>query len=232
MSKNLATAIAFLAAAFLTRPAHAVTLDFVALAAGNEHSFATETFPDVGGSGISVTATARALSDNTGPFDDTPPWGYLDDLLSGDPAGLGVCQTANCAGSSDDNISLNEVAILEFDAIVEVTSISFSNGLHLDVYVGSIGIQVGAGDPTTAAGFANVIDTASLVAGVLNTSLIGNRFSFVAPESFGGVGTGDDAKIYISSITFDGFTTIPEPSTALLLSLGAVGLAVRARRSR
>ena len=89
----------------MTVPAFAgsVTFDFVFFAAGNEHGQSTETFFS---DGLSVNTSARNLA-NTVDFNI-----YLDDLLGGDPnkpGGLGVCQTANCAGSSDDNLTIGEV---------------------------------------------------------------------------------------------------------------------------
>jgi hypothetical protein len=224
--------LAVSALALVAQPARAFTLDFVALAAGNEHAFDSELFPNAGGSSIGVTAMARDLSDGSPPFSSAPPYGYLDDLSGGKDAGFGVCPTDNCEGSPEDNISLNEVGILEFDSVVEITSISFKNGSHNDVYDGTIGIHTGATNPTTAAGFNNPINTASLVNGVLSgISLISNRFQFLAPESFG-AGLGETRKIYVSSITFEGAPPIPEPSGVLLYGLGLLCLLAVGRRPR
>lgn len=226
MLRKLFSGLALVGLAAVAQPAGAVTLDFVALASGNEHSFLTEPFANIGGSGITATVTARDLTDSTPPFDTTGPWGYLDDVFSGGDGGLGVCQTSNCAGSSDDNISAGEVAMVEFDTTVEITSISFSNGVHVDVYNGSIGIHVGATNPTTAETFNNIFAAAA----VINTSLIGSRFSFVADESFVQGGSGDLSRIYVSSITFDRFPNVPEPASTWLLGTGLAGLAVFGRR--
>lgn len=223
MSRNFLVALSFSAVALLASPSRAITLDFVSLASGNEHSFASETFSNIDGSGISATVTARDLTDVTGPFSSAPPYGYLDDLFNGGDGGLGVCQTVNCAGSPDDNISLGEVAIIEFDQVVTITSILFSNGIHVDVYNGSLGIHVGATNPSTAETFNNLFTAA----GVINTSLTGNRFSFVADESFAGGGTGDPSRLYVSAITF-----VPEPSTSLLVGAGLAGLAALRRSGR
>jgi hypothetical protein len=239
------SSLAVAALAFAALPAGAATLDFVAEAAGNERSFLTEPFPNVDGSGIDVTASARDLADNTPPYDTTAPYGYLDDLSGGKDGGFGVCPTDDCEGSPEDNISFGEVGILEFDTVVEITSISFSNGDHNDVYSGTIGIHTGPTNPTTAAGFNTPINTATLVSGVLGPiSLIGDRFQFLAPESFGmnpcgthtfaGTPTVDceTQKIYVSSITFEEFPDIPEPSSALLASAGLLGLLAAGRRRR
>jgi len=224
--------LAVAALAFTARPAGAFTLDFVAEAAGLERAFSSETFLNAGGSTIDVTAMARALSDGSGSYTTAPPYGYLDDLSGGKDGGFGVCPTDDCEGSPEDNISLNEVGILEFDSVVEITSISFSNGDHNDVYSGTIGIHTGATNPTTAAGFNNPINTATLVNGVLGPiSLISDRFQFLAPESFGRA-RGETLKIYVSSVTFQGAPPIPEPSGALLYGLGVLGLLAAGRRRR
>jgi hypothetical protein len=241
MLRNTLTSLAVAALAFAALPAGAFTMDFVAEAAGNEHSFLTETFTNVDGSGIDVTASARLLADTAAPFDTAAPYGYLDDLSGGNDGGLGVCPTANCGGSPEDNISLREVAIVEFSKTVEITSISFSNGDHFDVYNGFIGIHEGPGNPTIADStdtvsmghVNNVFDTSTLAAGVLSgLSLIGDRFQFVAPESFLNASTGETYKIYVSSITFEEFPVIPEPSSALLAGMGLLGLLAAGRRTR
>jgi hypothetical protein len=231
MLRNTLTSLAVAAMAVAALPAGAATMDFVAEAAANEHSFLTETFTNVDGSGIDVTASARLLADNDNvpPYDTTAPYGYLDDLSGGNDGGLGVCPSADCEGSPEDNISLREVAIVEFSTTVEITSISFSNGDHFDVYNGSIGINVGASDPIVAGNFSNIFAAAA----VLNpVALIGDRFQFVAPESFLNASTGETYKIYVSSITFEEFPVIPEPSSALLAGMGLLGLLAAGRRTR
>jgi hypothetical protein len=233
MLRTTLSSLAVAALAFAALPAGAFTLDFVAEAAGNEHAFDSELFPNAGGSTIGVTGMARDLSDATPPFNTAPPYGFLDDLSGGKDGGFGVCPTDDCDGSPEDNISFNEVGILEFDTVVEITSISFSNGDHNDVYNGFIGINIGASNPTTAAGFSDIFNTNTLVSGVLSgISLIGDRFQFVAPESFLNAGTGETYKIYVSSITFEAFPIIPEPSTALLAGIGLLGLLAAGRRTR
>ncbi len=211
----------------LTSVASAFTIDFVAAAASNEGAgIPSFVFNDVDGSGIDLTATARDLTDGAGTSESTDPYPYLDDLFNGNPGGMGVCQTTTCAGSSDDNIgyaAMGEVLVLSFSGPVTIQSVTFNNGVHLQNFTGSIGIHVGSDNPTDAASFNNIF----AASGVINTSLTGSRFSFVAPASFSMIDT-DDQQIYVDTITF-----VPEPGTALLMGLGLVGLAAsRSRRAR
>ena len=210
---------------FSAASANAFLIDFVAEAAGNEGAgIPSFTFANAGGSGVTITATARDLTDAVGASLPTDPYPYLDDLFNGNPGGLGVCQTTTCSGTSDDNIgfaALGEVLIVEFDSAVTVQSVSFSNGVHLQNFTGNIGINVGAGNPTTAAAFNNIYAAAGVIAPGLN----GTRFSFVAPASFSMTDT-DDQQIYVNSISF-----VPEPGTALLIGLGLMALGVRGRAS-
>lgn len=212
-----------MATLFSAFSAQSFTADFVAAASGSEGAgIPSMTFLNAGGSGITITATARDLSDSVGVSLPTAPYPYLDDLFNGNPGGLGVCQTASCAGSSDDNIGwagIGEVLILEFDSAVTVQSIALSNGVHLQNFVGSIGINLGASNPTTAGAFSHVF----AASGALAPNLTGTRLSFVAPGSFT-MTEADNQQIYINSITF-----VPEPGTALLFGLGLAGLGARRR---
>ncbi len=87
------------------------------------------------------------------------------------------------------------------------------NGIHKLIFSGSAGINVGASNPTTAETFSHLFASSA----VLSPNLVGDRFSFVADESFVAGGTGDPSRFYVESVTF-----VPEPSTGLLLGLGLV----------
>ena len=188
-----------LATFFSAASAQAFSIDFVFQAAGNEGAGIPDfVFANVDGSGIQLTATARDLTDGAGGTLAIDPFPYLDDLLGGNPGGLGVCQISDCAGSPDDNLgfaSVGEVLVLEFDSAVTIQSITFNNGIHLQNFIGSIGINVGAGNPTTAAAFNNIF----AAAGALAPNLTGTRFSFVAPASFT-MTDSDDPQIYVDTI--------------------------------
>ncbi len=204
--------------------ANALTIDFVSLAVGNEGSgIPSFVFNDIEGSGINLTVTARDLADVAGVTEATDPYPYLDDLLSGRPGGLGVCQTVNCSGVPDDNLGwagAGEVLILDFSAPITMQSVSFNNGDHFQVFLGDIGINVGAGNPTDPFAFGDIFTAANLVA----TNLSGTRFSFIAPETFDMVAGSIDKQVYIDTIQF-----IPEPSTLLLVGLGLATLGSRRR---
>lgn len=204
--------------------ANAFTIDFVSLAAGNEGSgIPSFVYNNIGGSGINLTVTARDLPDAAGVTEATDPHPYFDDLLSGRPGGLGVCQIADCSGDPDDNLGwagAGEVLILDFSAPITMQSVSFNNGDHFQVFSGDIGINVGAGNPTIPLAFSDIFIAANLVA----TNLSGSRFSFIAPETFDMASGPVDKQIYLDTIQF-----IPEPTTSLLVGLGLAILGMRRR---
>ena len=185
-------------------------------------------FANVDGSSIDMTVTARDLPDGLGTIEAGLPNPYLDENFNGLPGGLGVCQGSDpsCMGSPDDNLGVGagfgEVVILAFSSPVTITEVTFRNGIHELLFAGSIGINVGAGNPTTAETFSDIFAASA----VLNPNLTGTRFSFVAQESFVGSATGDLNRLYIESMTF-----VPEPSVSALFAAGLVALAVGRRRT-
>jgi hypothetical protein len=200
------------------RPSQAFSLSFSDDANINgERGQTSFVFSNIDGSGIDMTITARDLTDGLGTSEGGLPNPYLDGSLGGLPGGLGVCQGSDpaCSGSADDNLGvgagLGEVLILVFSTSVIVTEITLRNGIHELVFAGSVGINLGSSNPTTAETFSNILTAAA----VLNPNLSGSRFSFVAEESFVGAGESDPNRLYIESVTF-----VPEPGTALLFGFG------------
>lgn len=215
-------------AGLLTAPAaSAFTIDFADLATVLGEQGATSFFfSNVDGSGIDISVTARDLIDGAGTSEAGLPQPYLDGLFNSLPGGLGVCQDLDpaCAGSPDDNLGvgagLGEVLILSFSAPVTLSEVTFNNGIHGQVFVGSTGLHVGAGNPTSAETFSDIFAAAPTLVPIL----LGSRFSFVADESFVAGSTGSESQLYVDSVVF-----VPEPSTGLL---GVLGLLVIAHASR
>ncbi|MFK5980999.1 MAG: hypothetical protein QM488_19180 [Rhizobiaceae bacterium] len=101
--------------------ANAVTLDFVAEAAGDERGLMDGDVINFSGLNVTFSATGGSA--------------YFDDLSGGKPAGLGVCTTLNsglqCTPSSDDNITAGEaVKLAFFDAPVDFSGLYFYGSDH------------------------------------------------------------------------------------------------------
>ncbi len=201
----------------LAPSAHAVTFDFVAYAAGNEHGAVSETLAN---GGISVTVSGRSL-DNAHTY-----LAYFDDLSGGAPSGLGVCESLFGGGEcpdNDDNVDANEVLQLLFNVPVVINSLELSNGAHLDIYNGNFGVALNS-TPTAVGDFTQYL--AQAVAGSI--AGFSTTFSFISNATLAG-STTDPDRIYISKI--DVSPSVPEPATLALVSFAAAGaLASRRRR--
>ncbi|MFN8391155.1 MAG: PEP-CTERM sorting domain-containing protein [Bdellovibrionota bacterium] len=210
MKKNLLVAAAgMFCLAVGARNANAATFDFAAIATGNEHGAVSESFTN---GGVTTTASGRNLANTT------PYFMYLDEPAGG-PGGLGVCKdlgAGECTPGNDDNYGLNEVLELTFDVPVEITEIEFSNGNHEDVYTGNMGIAVNS-TPTSVADFGQY-----LTAAVFNLPLVGTKFSFISNSVISGIADDNTRVLYISKLTVTP-TSVPEPATLGLLSIGALG---------
>ncbi len=122
----------------LTPAANAVTLDFVAEAAGDERGVADGTIINFDGLNVTFSATGGSA--------------YFDDLWNGNPGGLGVCtnltNSNQCNPGSDDNVSAGEAVTLGFaDGPVDFSNLTFSNDSHFAVSASDtllIGINGGA----------------------------------------------------------------------------------------
>lgn len=211
MSSKIFSLSLLLGVLFGTLPdAHAVTFDFVAFAAGNEHGAFTQNFTS---GGLSLSTTAL--------HGQNAAYVYLDDLSGGQPGGLGVCtaisNSGECIEGVDDNIGANEYLTLTFSSPVDISTITFSNGDHLDLYSGNFGVKIDGAPGFTA------IPQAAVYAG----SLFGTTFTFISNATYV---NSESAKnvIYISSLTAN---AVPEPFTMGLVGLGLVPLARRRLRA-
>jgi len=120
---------------------------------------------------------------------------------------------------------MGEVLVLKFDRLVTIDQITFSNGIHLDQYIGNFGLAIDS-TPTTTGGFAQFLLVPEFTPGVPLTP--GMEYSFIAPSNFPAWGEGDETQLYISSITV---TTVPEPSSLFLLGFGLLAGGVTFRKS-
>ena len=191
--------------------AQAAVVDFVAEAAGNERGVADGT--TINFDGLDVTFTS--LSE--GAF-----FAYFDDLSSGRPAGLGVCEVlsagpgSECATPGDDNIRSGEAVTLTFGDTVQIANLSFTDADHFDLNSNDVNtLLIAINDPddfvryTFAEAVALVLSDVDLI-----------RFAF--DDS----GTG--LQFYVNSFTAE----VPLPAAAPLMMAGLAGLGFWTRRRR
>ena len=198
--------------ALCSASAHAVYLDFVAEAAGNERGVADGTVINFGG----VDVTFSSLS--AGAF-----YAYFDDEFLGNPAGLGVCEQlisgpgSGCAFGGDDNIRVGDAVTLTFDEAFKLSNFSFSDRDHLDLNGNSTNtLWIAINDPNNFVQYTFAQAIATTFYGV---ELI--RFAFDEGSPFG-------VEYYVNGFSAE----VPLPAAAPLMLLGIAGLTAIRRRKR
>lgn len=227
LSKFGLTAAVFTAALGVSTLAYATTIDFAALAVGNEGTH-------TGGTNGEVTWTATA----TGVADSVP---YLDAPDGDGPAGLGVCswpQTGpkQCNFRTDDNVgyaldvSSNplETLNLAFDAEITITSLVFRNRDHglLNTQEILIGIGSLTAYTTSASGVVNPIDLILAAGDVLSfTHALADDLAKTRARDF-----------YLASLSYElggnANNPVPVPAALPLFASGVAGLGYLARKRR
>jgi len=244
MKKNLKTKVRALAAAATlgftvlagaSVPANAILLNFLDYIDGVGERAVTGTF-NLGG----LTITAFGSNNTVGSADFVNgPFAYLDGPLSGDRAGIGVCQNITgalqCNPPSDDNVTVNgsnnEILSLSFDKEVRVDAALFRNNGHTATFGGdrSIDVSVGAG------GFSTETLVDGLAPGLLGAGLVGSPSFLLA--------IGDtinfkfnNQQFYLSALDVridpGKISVVPLPASFYLFGTGLLGIGFLARRRR
>ena len=198
--------IAAATAALWVGAAQAVTLDFVAEAAGAERGVEDGTTINFGGLDVTFSAGPGGLGSD---------FAYFDDLSGGRPAGLGVCTnltaTMQCTPSNDDNVHADESVTLAFRPVVSLSNLEFYDAEHFLLDSASLFLEIAVDGVSEVYSFAEAIAQ----------TFVGRTFTFAGiDEQDGG------APFYISSVEA---TPVPVPAAGLLL-LGALGGLGFARR--
>jgi hypothetical protein len=218
MIKNL---LLLLFTVAMSSAASAVTFDFAAVADGDasygaaagEYGASSIVFSK---DGISVAASGTSSNDN-----DPSQFAYLDSTWThsggGGEGGLGVCADLSgdqCVPSSDDNVTIGETLLLNFDQEVIITGITFRNGEHNPVFGADavFGLVVD-GD----------IKADQNLTFNYNQSWQGTSFEF---SNFNASDT-DPYRFYMSALTV---TAVPVPPAVWLFASGLLGLVAVARR--
>ena len=232
MLRKLFTAGCGLTAAIVLSGVNAATFDFANIADGTPSSATLDSYTGSVGpgpftgelgaaammfssDGIGLTATGFSTAGATYNAYLDSTWNHSG---GGGQGGLGVCATVSaskqCTPSSDDNVTLGEVLVLEFAQTVTITDITFINGAHNPTFAGD-------------AVFGLIIDgvdqgNQSLV-NIYSTSLTGKKFQLI--NDYPNLDT-DLYRFYVNTMT----AVIPVPAAVWLFGSGLLGLVAVARR--
>ena len=232
MFKKLSITTVALTTCIASFAVHAATFDFANIADGAASSATLDSYTGSVGPGPfsgELGATAMNFSSDgiglttTGFSTSGATYNaYLDSTWThtggGGQGGLGVCANLTtakqCSPSSDDNVTLGEILVLEFDQVVTITDITFINGEH---------------NPTFAADavFGLIIDTvdqgSQTLTNLYTTDLTGQKFSFINDQPNL---DSDPYRFYINTMT----AVVPVPAAVWLFGSGLLGLVAVARR--
>lgn len=127
---------------------------------------------------------------------------------SGGPAGLGVCQTGDCNGSSDDNVTVGESVTLTLNTVAKVGDIYFRNGGHGTTFADDAQVEI------TIDGMVFVRSLQASISEFADTLVTTIKFAFV------GTNNSNKHQFYVSGFG----APVPVPAALPMMILGLLGL--------
>ena len=127
---------------------------------------------------------------------------------SGGPAGLGVCQTSDCNGSSDDNITVGESVALTISEEAKVGDLYFRNGSHGTTFADDAQVEI------TIDGMVFMESLAASISTFADTMFTSIKFAFVGNDN------SNSHQFYVSGFG----APVPLPAALPMLIMGLLGL--------